>query len=185
MHAAPQTEPPKTELVLRPAGHGDRAFVVALGGRAFGHLGDYAAIMGGWFDHPEVAGAIAELGGSPVGFALWAFTQEAAGRPIVFDLIGIAVEPACRRRGVGRALIRRALADGREAGDRLLATRAALSVDVANDAARRLFLSEGFGDSEDPPIRYPAGQVATRMVRPLRGVSRTDAGAAGPPEGSA
>ncbi len=61
---------------------------------------------------------------------------------VVFDelhLLDVAVEPAFRRRGVGRRLVAHALARGAEQGVK----RAMLEVRLSNHAAQRLY--EGFG----------------------------------------
>lgn len=62
---------------------------------------------------------------------------------IVFEelrVMNLAVAPAARRRGIARALVRRALDEGVEGG----ATRAVLEVRASNEAAKRLYEAEGF-----------------------------------------
>ncbi|KAI9005010.1 acyl-CoA N-acyltransferase [Hyaloraphidium curvatum] len=58
--------------------------------------------------------------------------------------LGVAVSPLCHRAGIGRAVVRRLLAEARENG----VPRVRLSVDRANAGARALYLSEGFADAE-------------------------------------
>jgi ribosomal-protein-alanine N-acetyltransferase len=61
--------------------------------------------------------------------------------PPVASLASIAVHPAHRSRGLGRFLLRDALARARAARARWLT----LEVDASNQAAIRLYLHEGFG----------------------------------------
>ncbi|MGE5235976.1 MAG: N-acetyltransferase family protein [Acidobacteriota bacterium] len=61
--------------------------------------------------------------------------------PPVASLASIAVHPAHRHRGLGRFLLRDALARARAAHTRWLT----LEVDVSNHAAIRLYTDEGFG----------------------------------------
>jgi ribosomal-protein-alanine N-acetyltransferase len=56
-------------------------------------------------------------------------------------LASLAVRPTCRRRGLGRTLLRRALLDARGASARWLS----LEVDRVNRGAVRLYREEGFG----------------------------------------
>jgi ribosomal protein S18 acetylase RimI-like enzyme len=58
----------------------------------------------------------------------------------VLEVSGIAVDPALRRRGVGRALVDAAIAEARARGARRLTLR----VLAPNDGARRLYESAGF-----------------------------------------
>jgi [ribosomal protein S18]-alanine N-acetyltransferase len=57
-----------------------------------------------------------------------------------FRLMTLAVDPAARRRGFGRALLRHAMALGRAQG----ATKALLEVRASNAAALQLYGEEGF-----------------------------------------
>ena len=68
-------------------------------------------------------------------------------------LANIAVKPEMRRKGIGRALLRKAIALAREKGKKLLS----LEVRKSNIAARKLYESEGF-----------------RVLRTIRGYYRPD-----------
>jgi ribosomal protein S18 acetylase RimI-like enzyme len=87
----------------------------------------------------------AAFGGRPVGYV--AMERTADGEAYI-DYIG--VDPAARRRGVARAMIVAALAEGIEMG----CHRAALTVREASDGARALYRSTGF--------------VEERIIRPMR-----------------
>lgn len=103
-----------------------------------------------------------------VGFAA-ARLRGKRGQAHLMHIEGLAVDPAARRQGIGRALVREAVADAR--ARRLHAV--ALHVSVTNDAAIALYESEGFGISRKLPGFYPAGAFdgvteALEMAKILR-----------------
>jgi GNAT superfamily N-acetyltransferase len=79
-------------------------------------------------------GAVAELDGALVGAVLWE-AQEGA-----LDFGRLSVDPACRRRGIARALIEAAEREARRQG----LPRLTLGVRLALPDNRRLFASCGF-----------------------------------------
>ncbi len=114
-------------MIVRPLAEADDAAVAALGARVLGE---------GWSAEElarERARAVARVlvadeGGVPLGYVIaWVIAEEA-------EVLTLAVDPAARRRGVGRALLEAALAG---------AHRAHLEVRADNAAARALY--EGFG----------------------------------------
>lgn len=99
-----------------------RMFEVELKENPFGHL--YVA-RSARAEPPE---------GGLIGYVcFWVVFEE-------FRLMTLAVDPALRRQGFGRALLRGAMALGRAQG----ATRALLEVRASNTAALRLYEREGF-----------------------------------------
>lgn len=99
-----------------------KMFEVELSQNPFGHL--YVARPAG-----REGGA-----GDFVGYVcFWVVFEE-------FRLMTLAVEPSARRQGIGRALLRHALALGCAQG----ATRAVLEVRASNAAALRLYEEAGF-----------------------------------------
>lgn len=93
----------------------------------------------------------------------------ATGEPHLMHVEGLAVEPPARRQGIGRALVREAVADAR--ARRLHAV--VLHVSVTNEAAIALYEAEGFGVSRKLPGFYPAGAFdgvseALEMAKVLR-----------------
>lgn len=99
-----------------------------------------------------------------VGFCVW---QEVADEAHVHDL---AVDPAWRRRGLGRALIVAALAEADARGAR----RAFLDVRAGNEAARGLYASLGFRESgrRSGYYREPTEDaVLLEAALPLSGVA--------------
>lgn len=88
--------------------------------------------------------------------------------PIV-ELAGLAVDPERRRSGVGRALLRAAVATARARG----AVGFELHVSTANAAAIALYESEGLRRKKRirrfySPERFPDGGDAWRMILRLR-----------------
>jgi ribosomal-protein-alanine N-acetyltransferase len=81
-----------------------------------------------------------------------------AGRPDAADVVYLGVRPARRRRGFGRAMIRKALHAA--AGEGVAEMH--LAVDAENDAAFALYRQEGFVeiDRKDVYIRVrgPGGR---------------------------
>ncbi|HTQ03343.1 MAG TPA: ribosomal protein S18-alanine N-acetyltransferase [Polyangiaceae bacterium] len=78
--------------------------------------------------------ARAAAGAAPLGFALvWLAADEV-------HLLDLAVDPAFRRRGAGRALLRAVIDGGRAAGG----TRVLLEVRRSNEAALGLYAGAGF-----------------------------------------
>lgn len=145
---------------------------------SFGHLGDYRAILGGWFDHPGVRTTVAchpEHG--PVGYVMQAFVRREFDLQPIADLVAIAVEPALRRHGIARLLLRAAL-DLARTEARLIdaADRMRLEVAVDNVAARTLFVAAGFVHRPRGDGRYPNGQrylcLERRLEPPAEAVAR-------------
>ena len=73
------------------------------------------------------------------------------------EILSLGVPAPWRRRGLGRVLVKAALAHGHEAG----AARAVLEVAEDNSAARALYLAEGFSVVSRRPGHYRRG--ATRQ----------------------
>lgn len=83
---------------------------------------------------------VAEYGGRIVGYVRLGFATELASNAHVRQIHGLAVAEEARGLGVGRALVRAAVAEARERGAR----RITLRVLGHNTAARALYESEGF-----------------------------------------
>jgi ribosomal-protein-alanine N-acetyltransferase len=67
-------------------------------------------------------------------------------------LLNLTVSPEARRQGIGRALLRRVLADAKRSG----ATQCFLEVRLSNTRAVQLYLAEGFAPVARRPAYYPA-----------------------------
>ena len=86
----------------------------------------------------------------------------------VLHVVGVAVEPALRRRGIARALLRAAVADARSRSLRAVA----LQVSTTNRGAIVLYESEGFEPHRVrhgyyAPGIYPGNGDALEMLYPL------------------
>lgn len=146
-------------LTVRPGELVDSPYIVTLGAEAFARFGDYAPVMKDFLRSPDVAAFVAWSAGERVGFAL---VDTSAKHPELSDLVAIAVAPAYRRLGVGRALLDRVIGTLGQRG-----TPAILVLTVADDnrAAIELFRSCGFEMIPGSLGRYAGGQTSRRMIR--------------------
>lgn len=109
---------------------------------------------------PEVVTLVAEADGAPGGAGL--ATVRLEGEPPRGHLLGMWVDPACRGRGVARALLDRAAGWARSRG----AGEMVLWVVDRNAAARRLYLRAGFeptGRRQPLPSRPELSESQLRM----------------------
>jgi ribosomal protein S18 acetylase RimI-like enzyme len=83
---------------------------------------------------------VAELDGEVAGYVRVGRVFPIAASDHVLMITGIAVDPACQRQGVGRALLDAAVAEARARGARRLTLR----VLAHNDGAVRLYEGAGF-----------------------------------------
>jgi ribosomal protein S18 acetylase RimI-like enzyme len=147
------------ELTVRRGDRTDDRFIVGLGTTAFARFGEYRSIMEGFLDEPEVTSYVAWENGARIGFALLDRPPSAPG---LADMVAIAVDPAHQRKGVGRALLARVIAECSSPGRISILT---LTVAGDNDGAIALFRSEGFAMLAGSAGRYAGGQESWRMVR--------------------
>jgi ribosomal-protein-alanine N-acetyltransferase len=123
-------------IALRPGSTADLAVITAIMQAAFdSRYGEAwtASQCAGVMAMPGVWLTIAEAGGAPGGFALSRVIADEA------ELLLLAVKPDCRRRGLGRALLRSAIAESQARG----AARIHLEVRAGNDAVM-LYRAAGF-----------------------------------------
>lgn len=136
---------------------------MALDATAFPHASVPLVPGGG---PPRVWVARAEPTGPVIAFVA---TRRIANR---LEVIGIAVDPAHRREGLGRALLRTAVDAARERGLAVMT----LHVSTANEAAVALYESEGFTAHRllrrfYSPARFGNGGDAFEMILRLRDLS--------------
>ena len=103
---------------------------------------DYANFLSTQIDDPDVVVLVADEGGNVIGYAYAAiegydYMSLRGPAGVLHDVI---VDPALRRRGVGRLLVDAALAYLKSRG----APRVVLSTAVQNERAQQLFASLGF-----------------------------------------
>lgn len=94
---------------------------------------------------------VAEIDGAVAAYGVLLFAPGEA------QLLNLTVAPAARRQGIGRALLRRFLADARARG----AGQCFLEVRVTNDAAIALYAREGF-----TPVGRRTGYYPTQGAGP-------------------
>jgi [ribosomal protein S18]-alanine N-acetyltransferase len=123
-------------ITLRTGSPRDIGAVEAIMGQAFDPRFGEAWTRGqclGVLAMPGVALLLAELDRAPAGFAMVRRVLDEA------ELLLLAVAPVARRRGVGGALLRAAMADAAAAG------AGCMHLEVrANNPAARLYATEGF-----------------------------------------
>jgi len=128
-------------LHIRPAVHADVAAMVAIERASFSDPWTAAAIASTLrYDHMRVLVAEdrGDLGGDGAGKALGYVVAMIAGPEA--EIADLAVSPEARRRGIGRALIDRLLAELAERG----VVSVFLEVRESNRAARALYESRAF-----------------------------------------
>jgi ribosomal-protein-alanine N-acetyltransferase len=140
----------------------DAAFVEKLARSAFGEYsptaGEPTARVAAL---PATVAIVAVLADRPVGFAI--LVVHAGARSAFASLDAIAVEAACRGRGLGRAL----LASAEDAARKRGALELRLVTAQANLAALDLFLRSGFEIVQRLTRYYPRGQDAVAMRKQL------------------
>jgi ribosomal protein S18 acetylase RimI-like enzyme len=157
------------DLILRPPGAPDDAFIYRLSERIFAA---YSIHPGGSMASMLAEGGaitrVAERGALPVGF--FVVGMEHLGRsfgpwrrPAVARLNAIGVQPDLHGRGVGRFLLDHAEALARAEG----AVSMTLMTAATNTRARRLFASAGFQDLLVVDRAYARGQRGVVMTKPL------------------
>src|SRR5258707_9644795 len=120
------------DFVLRRLGALDLDLASRLHGEAFAPLGERVWTrqdMAELLASPGVAGWVLQSADAAIGFALCRVAADEA------ELLTIAVQPAKRRRGAGRALLAAVIAHARDAGARSLF----LEVGADNPAALALY----------------------------------------------
>jgi len=138
--------------VLRAGGPGDAEFVADLARTAFSAYGEYDRVLPHWLGTRGVATVVAEKEGAPAGFAMVGMRPGLYLGRADAELLALAVAMNARRRGIGRALVREAIA---------IAERWRVRV------AQRLFAAEGFLAEASREGFYPNGQGAVAMRRPV------------------
>ncbi|MBI5482463.1 MAG: GNAT family N-acetyltransferase [Deltaproteobacteria bacterium] len=154
--------------MIRLAAKGDTEAIRALAVEAFSRFGDYGTFLPRYLIDPWVRTIVRVGAGELVGFAMVGLTaSRRQGGVLVADILAIAVTAAYQGRGIGTALMERALAMASALAGRYGVDEVELSVADTNPGALRFFARHGFVVADADEGRYPAGQVAIRMSRPL------------------
>ena len=163
----PSTLPNLVSLrAMRPT---ERAAIQRLGVRMFSDFGDYETSLFTWLRSPSVVTSVASHPEEGlVGFTLLGRTG-GADRCSSAYLLGIAVEPAWRRRGLGRLLLDNTVNEAQRRIQRWAITDLRLEVAAGNRAARQLFESAGFAafKPDRPESNYSSGDRAVTMTKVL------------------
>ena len=121
-----------------------------------------AALHAASFDRPWTADVVREILASPSGLALWAQGDGFILLRYVLDeaeVLTLAVRPAARRRGLGRALVEAATQAAARAG----ATVLHLEVAEDNAAARALYAAADFAPAGRRRGYYARGKGAAAV----------------------
>jgi ribosomal-protein-alanine N-acetyltransferase len=148
--ATPARTSPSLQLAWRPLRESDLAYVAALEAQI--HAAPWT--MGNFRD-ALAAGYSARVGELEGRVLAYGVLMLGAGEA---QLLNLSVVPDARRRGFGRALLRRFVADSRRLG----AEQLFLEVRVSNAPAIALYESEGFQPIARRASYYPPSRDGTR-----------------------
>ena len=164
--ASPErSQTPVADLALRPARPSDLDFIIDLCRKVFLEFGSYDHYIQEWFGEEIVSTFVASVEGAPAGFFMLAIHPASPKQEAVAELISIAVVTEARSRGIGAALLDRAIALARESNLDLREIR--LSVAEGNARAQRMFARRAFRIGHVIGL-YPAGQRALFMTKALK-----------------
>ena len=149
--------------MLRAGGPADAEFVADLARTAFSAYGEYERVLPHWLGTRGVATVVAEKEGAPAGFAMVGMRPGLYLGRADAELLALAVAVSARRRGIGRALVREAIA----IAERWRVRGIRLHTAEKNRVAQRLFAAEGFLAESSREGFYPNGQGAVAMRRPV------------------
>jgi ribosomal-protein-alanine N-acetyltransferase len=108
--------------------------------------------------HPESVVLTARIHVTPIGFAIMRYGEDVA------HLNLLAVDPAHRRRGVGRSMLRWLEESALTAGTFIIG----LELRARNEAARAFYRALGYRELGEIPGYYQGVESALRMVRDVR-----------------
>jgi ribosomal protein S18 acetylase RimI-like enzyme len=156
--------------VIRRAELQDHPWIIATGAEAYRDLGDYTRILPSWLEQPGVLAWIdQDAQGRGRGFAMLGFyTEDAAGKQVVADLLALAVLPIYQRKGIGSMLLDHVIEVAERVAPASNIAQLRLTVAENNVGAQRLYARTGFR-VVDGSATYDRGQRALRMARPLKG----------------
>jgi len=129
---------------VRPGDPSDLAVVERIERASFADPWPREALLQELVPSPLRLPLVLELGGLPIGYLMaWRTAGE-------LHILNVAIDPAHRRRGLGRRLLRTAIADARDHGFDLVT----LEVRPGNTAALALYRALGFAQTGRRPRYY-------------------------------
>jgi ribosomal protein S18 acetylase RimI-like enzyme len=158
--------------MIRRGGEADHPWIVEEGTYAYADLGDYRRILPSWLSQPGVLVFVEEEVASRTrrGFAMLGFylepNEHGESRPVA-DLLALAVAPPFQRRGVGKLLLQHIIATTWRVAEHSKVGELRLTVAGDNLIAQRMYERAGFAVVPSTGT-YERGQLAVRMIRPLR-----------------
>ncbi|MFO0547447.1 MAG: GNAT family N-acetyltransferase [Polyangiaceae bacterium] len=168
--------PPTEPLRFRAPSPPDEVFVATLARASFSAWSrDPARNVARMLRSSSAAGEIASLGGERVGFYVLDVNRLSKPygpfeSPAIAHLDAIAVASSFSRRGIGRALLRRAEQVARERG----AVVMTLMTAVGNARARRMFQRFGFMPVLKIEGAYESGEAGIQMFKLVAGFESYD-----------
>ena len=145
---------------IRPAKKSDVAFIQALSG-VFDPYGPYEEILPKWFLSGIALTLLAVVNEEPAGYIMLGRNEGRHERPIVVELLAIAVTPTHYHRGVGERLMRAIIRIAEDAGVDIMI----LHTGVHNLHAQALFKKHGFSPMGVKKKFYEGGQSALMMQK--------------------
>jgi ribosomal protein S18 acetylase RimI-like enzyme len=132
-------------VTIRPAGLSHLEFIQDLSERVFSQYGPYDKILAEWFE-------------SGITITHLALMDK---RPVVSELLAIAVEPEHQRCGIGDTL----MGEVQKEAEKMHVDMLLLSTEVGNQPAQEFFRKHGFHPWKLKKGYYPKGQEAVMMYK--------------------
>ncbi|MBW1744012.1 MAG: GNAT family N-acetyltransferase [Deltaproteobacteria bacterium] len=148
---------------VRIARAGDVDYIRSLSKTAFQEYGPYEEMLPDWFTSGITVTLLAMLGERPVGFAMIRRIGRESRLHGVSELLGIAVEPPQRKRGIGDLLLSEMQKTAHRTGVETLVLHTAID----NLPGRGLFKKHGFNLLDTKSNFYPRGQDAVMMYKDI------------------
>ena len=154
----------KPQVSIRPAKDSDASFIGRLSGKVFSIYGpSYEETVPRWLELEMTHTIMADIQGSPAGFAILGQLSSRYDQTRVSELLAIAVEPMKQGLGVGQRLLREIEGKAVELDIR----RIFLHTATSNLSARKLFAKKGYSPWQIKRQFYPAGQDAVVMSKEI------------------
>ncbi len=158
-------------IEIREASPQDSETVRRLTAAVFTEYEGLQKLLPKFFATPGVTTYLASEADQVVGMVMLGFLPWTGGKKgddsWIGDLLAIGVDPAAQRRGIGSELMARAFELTREMQEWRDLVEIQLTLDAANQAARRFFEKHGFCVAKGTIGAFAGGQSAVRMTKRL------------------